>query len=152
MLEEVLSMILSLQVLRQTKHLLPHIAHLCLVGTFIEDGFRMFSQWGEQRDYMDSQWNCGWWVWTKFSCGILLPVWFGCFTLSSLSGRFIQLRILAVGPCNNLCSSVFNIYSLLQANKSSFFSILLGLPAKGNYMMVGLIIWPFKFSSWWVSV
>ena len=65
MLEEVLSMILSLQVLRQTKHLLPHIAHLCLVGTFIEDGFRMFSQWGEQRDYMDSQWNCGWWVWTK---------------------------------------------------------------------------------------
>ena len=30
------------------------------MGTFIEDGLRMLSQWGEQRDYMDTQWNCGW--------------------------------------------------------------------------------------------
>ena len=80
-------------------------------------------------------------VLAKFSCRILLLAGFDFFTLSCLSGWFIQLRILAVGSCDNFCSSVFNIYSLLQANKSSFFTILLGLPAKGNYMMVGLTMW-----------
>ena len=83
-------------------------------------------------------------VLAKFSCRILLLAGFDFFTQSCLSGWFIQLGILAEGSCNNLCSSVSNIYSLLQANKSSFFTILFGLPAKGNYMMVGLIMWPIQ--------
>lgn len=79
------------QVLRQTKHLLPHIAHLCLVGTFIEDGFRMFSQWSEQRDYMDSQWGCGWYVWESHS----IKVFFCWFTVS-LQWIFKFLQLAAV--------------------------------------------------------
>ncbi len=47
------------RILRHSKHYLPHIARLCLVATFLEDGLRMWFQWREQKDYVSLTWRCG---------------------------------------------------------------------------------------------
>ncbi|XP_018497057.1 surfeit locus protein 4 [Galendromus occidentalis] len=70
-------------VYRKSKHVLPHLARFCLVSTFLEDGLRMWYQWGDQRDYMNHTWNCGY---------ILASL----FVLINLLGQLIgSLMILA---------------------------------------------------------
>ncbi|EPY87004.1 hypothetical protein CB1_000282009 [Camelus ferus] len=54
------------QFLRVTKQYLPHVACLCLISTFLEDGIRMWFQWSEQRDYIDSTWSCGYLLASSF--------------------------------------------------------------------------------------
>lgn len=47
------------RILRHSKNYLPHIARLCLVATFLEDGLRMWFQWQEQKNYINMTWRCG---------------------------------------------------------------------------------------------
>jgi len=65
-------------VLRQCKHVLPHLARFCLVATFFEDGIRMWYQWTEQREYIEHQWNCGYLIGTLFCIINLFGQLTGC--------------------------------------------------------------------------
>ncbi|CAG2176335.1 unnamed protein product [Oppiella nova] len=45
------------QVFRRSKAILPTIARLCLVSTFIEDGLHIRLRWSQGRNYMDKRWG-----------------------------------------------------------------------------------------------
>ena len=57
---------------------MPHVARLCLISTFLEDGIRMWVQWGEQRDYISVTWNCGYIIGTLFVIVNLIGQLGGC--------------------------------------------------------------------------
>ncbi|RMB93376.1 hypothetical protein DUI87_30071 [Hirundo rustica rustica] len=74
--------------LRVTKQYLPHVARLCLISTFLEDGIRMWLQWSEQRDYIDGTWNCGYFLASIFVFLNLFGQLSGCILV--LSRNFVQ--------------------------------------------------------------
>ncbi|XP_015925990.1 surfeit locus protein 4 homolog [Parasteatoda tepidariorum] len=88
------------EVLRYGKHILPTLARLCLVSTFLEDGVRMWMQWGEQRDYMDVSWGIGWFLGS-------------CFVFINLFGQIIgSLMVLARFKVDAACGLLFFIVFL----------------------------------------
>lgn len=82
------------QILRNGKHILPHFARFCLISTFFEDGFRMWFQWDEQRDYMDQTWHCGKVIGTIFVLFNLLAQLAGCVMVLSRQKVEIAVGIL----------------------------------------------------------
>lgn len=89
-----------LQILRRSKTILPTLARACLVSTFIEDGFRMWSQWSEQRDYMNANWGCGYFIATMF---VLINM------LGQLIGSGLVISRFYVQPA---CTTLFGIVVL----------------------------------------
>ncbi|CAD7681871.1 unnamed protein product [Nyctereutes procyonoides] len=130
------------QFLRVTKQYLPHVARLCLISTFLEDGVRMWFQWGEQRDYIDTTWGCGYALASAFVLLNLLGQLTGCilvlsrnFTIaySILWDLKFLMRNLALGG---------GLLLLLAESRSEGKSMFAGVPtmresSPKQYMQLG---------------
>ena len=112
-------------ILRHSKVYLPHIARLCLVATFIEDGIRMWFQWTEQADYINITWGCGAFLANMFVIINLIGQLGACTTIlvrkfvpASVGVLFgiILLQVLAVhfdmhSLCYAICRPLCTLYS-----------------------------------------
>jgi uncharacterized membrane protein YphA (DoxX/SURF4 family) len=155
------------QVLRHGKHILLPVARLCLVSTFIDDGIRMWLQWGPQRDYMSSTWSCGWFLGTIFVIFNLVSQLGGCVMVL---GRFrvgiacgILFAVIAIQTVaynilwdvkflmKNLALTGGVILLLAESKAESGRSLFAGLPSLGEnsqktYMQLsGRILLVFMF-------
>lgn len=135
------------RVLRHGKHILPHVARLFIVSTFMEDGIRMWFQWAPQRDYMNATWGCGWYLATLFvlvnmvgqltSCVLVLirrqvniacAVLLGIVVLQTVAYdifwdvRFLMRNLALIG----------GLILLLAESKAEGRSLFAGLPSMGN--------------------
>ncbi|CAF0964834.1 unnamed protein product [Rotaria sordida] len=142
--------------LQRTKYILPHLARLCLISTFIEDGIRMFMQWGQQRDYIMRSWDIGWFLGTLFviinllgqlvPCGMILVrkktdiacgILFFILAFQAIAYRIIleprfMLRTLSL---------IGGIMLLMVENRKEARSLFAGVPtmhnnAPKNYMQL----------------
>ncbi|BFZ20490.1 hypothetical protein BsWGS_23529 [Bradybaena similaris] len=135
------------QILRRLKHILPHVARFCLISTFLEDGIRMWTQWEDQRDYMNLTWSSGAFLATLFviinmlgqlsgcamvlsrqkvpiACGIL----FGTISLQTVAySTVFDFKFL----CRNLALAG-GVLLLLAESKTEGKSLFAGLPSAGE--------------------
>ncbi|XP_023126658.2 uncharacterized protein LOC111568981 isoform X3 [Amphiprion ocellaris] len=111
------------QFLRVTKHYLPHVARLCLVSTFLEDGVRMWFQWAEQSEYINATWSCGHFLANVFVFINLLGQLGGCVLI--LSRNIVQhacCGLFAVIALQTVAYSILWDLKFLMRSESSLFS------------------------------
>lgn len=53
-------------IIKNSRVILPTLGRLFLTSTFIEDGFRMWTQWSDQRDYIAYHWDLPMFLGTMF--------------------------------------------------------------------------------------
>uniref|UniRef100_A0A8C9MK15 Surfeit locus protein 4 n=1 Tax=Serinus canaria TaxID=9135 RepID=A0A8C9MK15_SERCA len=114
--------------LRVTKQYLPHVARLCLISTFLEDGIRMWFQWSEQRDYIDGTWNCGY-----FLASI--------FVILNLFGQLSKWLWGCSGACRTIAYSILWDLKFLMRNLALGGGLLLLLAesrSEGKSMFAGV--------------
>uniref|UniRef100_A0A8C7S8H6 Surfeit locus protein 4 n=1 Tax=Oncorhynchus mykiss TaxID=8022 RepID=A0A8C7S8H6_ONCMY len=104
----------TIEFLRVTKQYLPHLARLCLISTFLEDGIRMWFQWNEQKDYIEATWGCGYFLATCFVLLNLTGQLGGCVLI--LSRHFVQYA----------CFGLFGIIALQVRKYLTYWNLALG--------------------------
>jgi len=135
------------QVLRHSKYVLPHLARLCLISTFLEDGLRMWFQWHEQREYMQLSWSCGYFLGTLFVLFNLTGQLGGCVMVLgrikapvavALLFSIVFLQTIAYSIlwdiqflCRNL-SLVGALLLLLAESRAEARSLFAGVPTLGD--------------------
>jgi len=141
---------------QKTKYVLPHLARLFLLATYLEDGLRMWLQWNIQKEYMMTTWHVGSFLATLFvftnlfgqiipsgmilarkktdiACGILFCV----MVMQSIAyGIFLQPRFFL-----RSWSLVGGLLLLMVENRKDARSIFAGVPtiqndAPKNYMQL----------------
>ncbi|XP_055791648.1 surfeit locus protein 4 isoform X2 [Salvelinus fontinalis] len=117
------------QFLRVTKQYLPHLARLCLISTFLEDGIRMWFQWNEQKDYIEATWGCGYFLATCFVLLNLTGQLGGCVLI--LSRNFVQYA----------CFGLFGVIALQTVAYSILWDI--------KFLMRSSRTWWARLSSFW---
>ncbi|XP_059399933.1 surfeit locus protein 4-like isoform X2 [Carassius carassius] len=145
------------QFLRVTKQYLPHVARLCLISTFLEDGIRMWFQWSEQRDYIEATWSCGYFLAAGFVLLNLIGQIGGCVLVLSRNGvqyacfglfGIIALQTVAYSILWDLKFFMRNLalggglLLLLAESRSEGKSMFAGVPSMGQsspkqYMQLG---------------
>ncbi|KAG9470902.1 hypothetical protein GDO78_016387 [Eleutherodactylus coqui] len=132
------------QFLRVTKQYLPHVARLCLISTFLEDGIRMWFQWSEQRDYIEATWSCGY---------VLATI----FVLINLIGQLGENLALGGGLLLLLAESRSEGKSMfagiLQNIVGTALIILVAIGFKTKLAALTLVVWLFAinvyFNAFW---
>lgn len=116
------------QILRKSKGALPHVARLCLISTFLEDGIRMYVQWSEQRDYMDASWGCGYFLATLFVLINLLGQLGGCImVLGRLKVDIACAVLFSIVVLQTLAYSILWDFQFLLRNLALIGALLLVL-------------------------
>lgn len=134
------------RVVRRSRHYLPHIARLCLVSTFLEDGFRLLTQWSEQIDFIRHVWGVGYFLSGIFILSNIFLQFSGSafvmFRYKVRAGCAILLLTVVIQTIGyNILTRIFLMRNLslvgslllllAEANQDSK-SLLAGLPSVGN--------------------
>ena len=98
--------------------MLPHIARLCLISTFLEDGIRMWFQWNEQREYMDISWGCGKFLATMFVIINLFGQLGGCIMVLMR----LKVPIACIILFSIVCLQVMNYLPIFLVRDLKLFS------------------------------